>query len=47
MGRRKKCKKINIRFQTVEMSVIQPCSDTKDCVDLFRPQGLYLKPIAR
>ena len=29
------------------MSIIQTCGDTKDCVDLFRPQGLYLKPIAR
>eukprot|EP00092_Neocalanus_flemingeri_P031393 GFUD01034098.1.p1 GENE.GFUD01034098.1~~GFUD01034098.1.p1 ORF type:complete len:770 (-),score=299.84 GFUD01034098.1:76-2385(-) len=29
------------------MSIIQACSDTKDCVDLFRPQGLYLKPIAK
>jgi len=29
------------------MSIIQSCSDTKDCVDLFRPQGLYLKPIAK
>jgi len=29
------------------MSIIQSCGDTKDCVDLFRPQGLYLKPIAR
>ena len=32
---------------TVKMSIIQSCGDTKDCVDLFRPQGLYLKPIAR
>jgi len=29
------------------MSKIQVCPDTKDCVDLFRPQRLYLKPIAR
>jgi len=29
------------------MSIIQACADTKDCVDLFRPQRLYLKPIAR
>jgi len=29
------------------MSIIQTCNDTKDCVDLFRPQGLYLKPIAK
>jgi len=29
------------------MSVIQSCGDTKDCVELFRPQGLFLKPIAR
>jgi len=29
------------------MSIIQACGDTKDCVDLFRPQRLYLKPIAR
>jgi len=29
------------------MSVIQSCHDTKDVLDLFKPQGLYLKPIAR
>ncbi len=29
------------------MSVIQTCHDTKDTLDLFRPQDLYLKPIAR
>eukprot|EP00095_Tigriopus_kingsejongensis_P001020 maker-scaffold2058_size21661-snap-gene-0.8 protein:Tk01020 transcript:maker-scaffold2058_size21661-snap-gene-0.8-mRNA-1 annotation:"hypothetical protein HELRODRAFT_62550" len=29
------------------MSVIQSCSDLKDTLDLFRPQGLYLKPISR
>lgn len=29
------------------MSVIQTCHDTKDTLDLFRPQGLYLKPVAR
>ena len=29
------------------MSVIQSCHDTKDTLDLFRPQSLYLKPIAR
>ena len=29
------------------MSVIQSCQDTKDILDLFRPQSLYLKPIAR
>lgn len=29
------------------MSIIQSCNDTKDNVDLFRPQGLYLKPIAK
>lgn len=33
--------------ERVKMSIIQSCGDTKDCVDLFRPQGLYLKPIAR
>ena len=29
------------------MSVIQTCYDTKDVLDLFRPQGLFLKPISR
>ncbi len=29
------------------MSVIQACFDVKDTLDLFRPQGLYLKPISR
>jgi len=29
------------------MSVIQSCQDTKDILDLFRAQGIYLKPIAR
>ena len=29
------------------MSVIQTCYDTKDTLDLFKPQGLFLKPIAR
>ena len=29
------------------MTVIQACYDTKDVLDLFRPQGLYLKPISR
>lgn len=29
------------------MSVIQSCQDSKDLVDLFRPQGLYLKPVSR
>ena len=29
------------------MSVLQPCYDTKDTLDLFRPQGLYLKPVSR
>jgi arginine/serine-rich splicing factor 17 len=29
------------------MSVLQPCLDTKDVLDLFRPQDLFLKPIAR
>ena len=29
------------------MSVIQSCHDTKDLLPLFRPLGLYLKPIAR
>ena len=29
------------------MSVIQSCHDTKDVLDLFKPQGLYIKPIAR
>ena len=29
------------------MSVIQSCHDTKDVLDLFKPQGLFLKPIAR
>ena len=39
---------IYFRARTVlKMSIIQTCGDTKDCVDLFRPQGLYLKPIAR
>ena len=34
-------------LEKLKMSIIQSCGDTKDCVDLFRPQGLYLKPIAR
>ena len=29
------------------MSIIQTCHDTKDTLDLFRGQGLYLKPVAR
>ncbi len=29
------------------MSVIQTSHDVKDILDLFKPQGLYLKPIAR
>merc|ERR1711974_261235 len=29
------------------MSMIQSCHDTKDVLYLWRPQGLYLKPIAR
>ena len=29
------------------MSVIQTCFDTKDSLDLFKPQGLFLKPISR
>jgi arginine/serine-rich splicing factor 17 len=29
------------------MSIIQSCHDTKDILDLFKPQDLYLKPIAR
>ena len=31
----------------IAMSVIQSCFDTKDTLDLFRPQGLYLKPVSR
>merc|ERR1711976_935813 len=34
-------------FKALKMSVIQSCHDTKDVLDLFKPQGLYLKPIAR
>ncbi|CAB4062539.1 SFRS17 [Lepeophtheirus salmonis] len=29
------------------MSVIQSCHDTKDILDLFKPQSLFLKPISR
>jgi len=29
------------------MSIIQACADTKDTLDLFKAQGLYLKPIAK
>jgi len=29
------------------MSVIQACHDTKDVLDLFKPHGLFLKPISR
>ena len=29
------------------MSIIQTCADTKDTLDLFRGQGLYLKPVAK
>lgn len=29
------------------MSVIQSCHDAKDTLDLFKPCGLYLKPISR
>ena len=29
------------------MSVIQACFDTKDVLDLFKPSGLFLKPISR
>jgi len=35
------------RIKALKMSVIQSCHDTKDVLDLFKPQGLYLKPIAR
>ena len=38
---------INLIHISENMSIIQSCGDTKDCVDLFRPQSLYLKPIAR
>lgn len=29
------------------MSIIQKCEDTKDTLDLYRGQGLYLKPVAK
>lgn len=29
------------------MNLFQSCSDAKDAVELFRPQGLYLKPVAK
>ena len=29
------------------MSVIQTCYDVKDTLDLFKPQGLFLKPVSR
>lgn len=32
---------------SVIMSVIQTCQDFKDTLDLFRHQGLYLKPVSR
>ena len=38
----------NLHKKRFKMSVtIQSCHDTNDALDLFRGQGLYLKPIAR
>lgn len=31
----------------VNMNVFQSCNDTNDAIELFPPQSLYLKPIAR